>query len=89
MTDEVLPVNPLRWMCQSCDWAGIDGEVLRAPNPFDPSGVIGGCPKCKAVDDFVPGCDALGCDMVATCGYPSPDGYRRTCERHYVDKPAR
>lgn len=51
------PVRPLRWLCQSCDWTGDDGELLRAPSPFDASDTIVGCPKCKAVEDIANACD--------------------------------
>lgn len=75
-------VRPLRWMCQSCDWIGNDGELLRAPNPFDAGDTIVGCPKCKAVEDIANACDEPGCGQEATCGFPAPGGYRRTCGKH-------
>lgn len=28
-------------------------------------------------------CDEPGCLEKATCGFPTPDGYRRTCHKHY------
>jgi len=72
----------IRWMCQSCDWIGDDAELLRAPSPFDAEDTIVGCPKCKAVDDFKSACDEPGCGQDATCGFPAPGGYRRTCGKH-------
>jgi hypothetical protein len=77
------PVRPLRWLCQSCDWTGDDGELLRAPSPFDATDTIVGCPKCKAVEDIVNACDEPGCTREATCGFPDPGGYRRTCGGHF------
>lgn len=82
-------VRPLRWQCQSCDWTGDDAELLRAPNPFNPADTICGCPKCRAADDFVNTCDEPGCDKEAQCGFPSPQGYRRTCSRHAYADPVR
>jgi hypothetical protein len=32
-------------------------------------------------------CDEPGCERIAGCGYPVPDGYRRTCHEH-IDKDA-
>ena len=29
------------------------------------------------------GCQAEGCYQPATCGTPTPDGYKRLCYRHY------
>lgn len=82
------PVRPLRWLCQSCDWIGDDAELLRAPNPFDPDSIICGCPKCKAVDDIINACDEPGCVRQASCGFPTQNGYRRTCGRHAYADPA-
>src|SRR5574343_1782521 len=83
MLNEQPPPRPLRWLCNSCDWIGSDAELLRAPNPFDSSDAIVGCPKCKAVEDVVNACDEPRCDREATCGFPDPGGYRRTCGSHY------
>lgn len=55
--------RPLRWLCQSCDWAGSDAELLRAPSPFDATDTIVGCPKCKAVEDMAHAYDEPGCDI--------------------------
>ena len=76
-------MNDTRWLCQSCDWAGTDEELLRAPSPFDGE-IIVGCPKCKAVEDIVSACDEPGCDRPSTCGFPVPGGYRRTCGKHLL-----
>jgi Zn finger protein HypA/HybF involved in hydrogenase expression len=74
-------VRPLRWICRSCDWVGT--EHLYAANPFDPHTDIVGCPKCKAVEDLCSACDEPGCNREATCGFPDPGGYRRTCHKHF------
>jgi len=75
-------VRPLRWLCNTCGWNGADAELLRAPSPFDAADAIVGCPKCRAVNDVENACDEPGCDMPATCGFPAPGGYRRTCGKH-------
>jgi hypothetical protein len=73
-----------RWGCNSCDWLGLETYLLRAPNPFDQGETeILGCPKCKAVDDFLECCDEAGCEQEASCGFPTESGYRRTCWKHY------
>ncbi len=33
-------------------------------------------------------CDVRGCGRAATTGFPSEQGYRRTCEKHYKAAPA-
>jgi len=77
--------RPLRWKCQTCNL--INSELLEAPNPFDASLTIYGCPGCKDVNCFVNICDEPGCTDEATCGWPDEDRiYRRTCYRHYASK---
>ena len=71
-----------RWKCNDCDWIGDIGQLLKAPNPFAPGYGISGCPECKCVEDFTEVCDEPGCDKNAGCGFPTPDGYRRTCYEH-------
>lgn len=73
-----------RWGCNSCDWVGIEIEMLCAQSPFDHETEILGCPKCKAIDDFFAICDEPGCHMPAGCGFPTDKGYRHTCSKHYV-----
>jgi hypothetical protein len=71
-----------RWRCTDCGWTGNESELLSAPNPFAPEGTILGCPNCKTVDQFDEMCDEPECDQRATCGFPTPTGYRRTCFDH-------
>ena len=73
-----------RWRCSDCNWIGNDGELLSAPNPFYPDDTILGCPNCKQIGEFIELCDEPGCDRPATCGSPTPSGYRRTCFDHSV-----
>ena len=89
MNEETLPaavgarlepgVRPLRWLCQACGWNGDDAALLRAPSPFDDADMVVGC---RAVNEVENACDEPGCDMPATCGFPAPGGYRRTCGKH-------
>ena len=90
MNTEAMPaqgqvdVEVRRWGCNSCDWIGPETDLLRALNPFDHGETeILGCPKCKAVDDFLAVCDEPGCDKEVTCGFPTETGYRTTCGKHY------
>jgi hypothetical protein len=81
LTDATEPL-PMRWLCRCCAWAGWDAELLMAPSPFDASDTLVGCPKCKAAGELDNACDEPGCNQIATCGFPSPIGYRRTCGKH-------
>jgi hypothetical protein len=71
-----------RWRCDQCRWTGAAEEMLSAPNPFDLTETICGCPRCRTIDEFELLCDQDGCDDVASCGTPIPDGYRQTCFQH-------
>jgi hypothetical protein len=73
----------LYWRCTECNWRGTEAKLLTAPNPFDPRDTISGCPECKSANELVNACDEPGCKQDASCGWPSPKGYRRTCNTHY------
>jgi hypothetical protein len=75
-------VRPLRWLCNACGWNGNDADLLLAPSPFDAADTVVGCPSCRAVNEVENACDEPGCSMPATCGFPAPGGYRRTCGKH-------
>jgi hypothetical protein len=75
-------MSNLRFRCTECGWIGLSDAMLRAPHPFDPDDIISGCPSCKLIGTFVNLCDEDGCNQQATCGWPSPTGYRRTCYKH-------
>ena len=81
-----------QWKCSECNEISLETALLIAPNPFDETDTIGGCPLCLAVEGFTEICDETGCEGQATCGYPTKDGshggYRRTCWRHYDRNPA-
>lgn len=61
---------------------GDELEALSAPNPFQEGVTIEACPKCREMT-LVECCDEPGCNQQASCGFPSPGGYRRTCGNHY------
>jgi len=74
----------MKCCCQErrCDWVGDDSEMLTAPNPFDGSALVV-CPKCKTLESSVfTACDEPDCNRAATCGTPTPTGYRSTCYDH-------
>lgn len=73
-------------LCQECDWHGILADVQTAPNPFDMTEQIMGCPACHSVDSMRTVCDEPECRLPATCGTPTPDGYRQTCSKHIPSK---
>lgn len=77
MNDEQKP-----WKCECCSTITLRKDLLVAPNPFLPHDIILGCPVCKTVDDFTAVCDEPGCTQEGTCGFPTADGYRRTCSEH-------
>jgi hypothetical protein len=69
-------------LCEDCAWHGLQSEMLTAPNPFDATDTIHGCPKCKSVQSLLVACDEPGCWRETSCGTPTPSGYRRTCGQH-------
>jgi hypothetical protein len=68
--------------CCECNWRGTASEVLTAPNPWDDTDEVVGCPNCKNVNTIVAACDVAGCWKDASCGTPTPTGYRHTCFAH-------
>ena len=66
----------------NCGWKGEDTELLHAPNPFDPEDELTGCPGCKDVSSVKTCCDEPGCWDWWSCGTPTPEGYRGTCDKH-------
>lgn len=71
-----------KWVCEACRRISLDGEYLTAPNPFDPTDTLTGCPSCKAVNSLVGACDEPGCEKESSMGTPTTEGYRRTCYDH-------
>ncbi len=73
-----------RYLCDNrhCDWIGDESEMLRAPDPFNEGDMLYACPKCRD-QSLVLACDEPGCKKQATCGTPTPEGYRRVCGDHW------
>ena len=71
-----------RYKCMQCSNICEETAVLSAPNPFDATDTIVGCPSCKSVDSLVTACDEPGCTKEASSGWPSDKGYRHTCFEH-------
>ena len=80
-----LPEAPKRYKCGECDH--VCGEPLIAPNPFDPTWNISGCPSCKSVETMLYACQVEGCDEHSTSGVPGAYGYRYAwlCGDHYLE----
>lgn len=76
-----MPRSNHRWECE-CGWRGFISDMLKAPNPFDDTDMIHGCPSCKQIGEFTQMCDE--CWKPATCGTPTDGGYKRLCGDHYI-----
>lgn len=72
----------MKWRCESCNGISLGRELLTAPSPFDPDETLTGCPLCKSAEGFENICDEPGCKKHAGCGFPTSQGYRRTCYDH-------
>jgi len=74
-----LPEAPIRWLCEECDYVGM---YETAPNPFDLSDTITGCPSCQSVDSFVAAC--WKCNRHGTMGCTNSTEYRYiySCYEH-------
>ena len=85
-----MPIDYRKYkrFCLECPWRGLQGDLLRATNPFDESDSISGCPRCHSIDSAVPACDEEGCWEPVTCGTPIEEDedtgkkYRNTCSKH-------
>ena len=78
-----LPSCEERWICPNCEAIFPATTALRAPNPWDASLVLVGCPLCKEIGEYRLCCDQYPCEEPVSCGWSSPAGYRRTCSEHY------
>jgi hypothetical protein len=72
-----------KYICINCDWVGT--VPLKAPNPFYEHDTLYGCPNCKSAETIRVGCDVEGCTNECTCGFPTTNGYRRVCGKHYAE----
>lgn len=66
-----------------CGWHGLLKDVLEADNPFVLGDKIYACPECREVGTIREACDEPDCWQPSTCGFPTENGYRRTCGKHY------
>ena len=64
-----------------CEWTGTTDQALSAPDPFNEGSTLYACPNCRDMT-LVRACDVPGCKRAASCGTPTPDGYRNTCGEH-------
>jgi hypothetical protein len=72
-----------RWRCEVCQTVTQEPDLLTAPNPFDPTETLTGCPNCKQAEArFALLCDEPGCNREASCGFPVEGGYRHACGTH-------
>jgi hypothetical protein len=71
--------------CRECEWIGETTQLLQAENPFELGDTLYGCPKCRSVNCFIRLCDEQGCTRDASCGWPSEEGYRQTCGKHWKE----
>ncbi len=72
----------LLFRCKECDWRGDESEIIRFDDPELKGNTWNICPRCRTAENFENLCDEPGCGRVAGCGWPSSDGYRRTCYKH-------
>lgn len=77
-----------KFVCdRRCGWHGVRSALLSAPDPFNEGESLSACPKCRDISDLEIACDEPGCWEPVSCGFPSPDGYRQTCGKHYQARP--
>jgi hypothetical protein len=69
--------------CRECSWRGEQDEIIQFADPEMAGNSWRICPNCRCAECFDNMCDEPGCQLVAGCGWPSPDGYRRTCYDHW------
>ena len=74
------------YRCNNCGNRLSDLAILEItvphPKPDQPPIHVSQCPECGDVEGFTLLCDEPGCDRDASCGWPSPSGYRQTCHEH-------
>jgi hypothetical protein len=69
--------------CDECGWIGGDKDIARVDDPSGSGVTWNVCPQCRAAEQFTNLCDEPDCKTPATAGWPSPEGYRRTCGHHF------
>ena len=72
--------------CDQCRHIMPEDDVLMPKLPAHPKTgieeVVSQCPQCGCVEEFTNICDEPGCKREAGCGFPTENGYRRTCGEH-------
>ena len=71
---------------RECNWKGFEGDVLKAPNPFEPKEEMFACPDCRDYESLYPACQIDGCWNMAIAGVKTDSGYKRLCRDHYSDQ---
>jgi len=66
--------------CKDCGWAGRETDMAHIDDPEMEGNQWKICPQCRSAEQFEELCDE--CGNLATCGSPTPAGYRRTCFEH-------
>lgn len=74
-----------RYKCTDCH--KVTESPVIGPHPFVEGETIIGCPDCREVESTLRRvCTFLHCEEIATCGFPTKDGYRHTCGTHYREQ---
>jgi hypothetical protein len=75
-----------KWVCQECRFIGAMEDFDHVQDPrSDLVWVV--CPECRTPSHVTMACDEPGCSEDSTCGFPTEAGYRRTCGKHYRQRP--
>jgi len=79
-----LPEAPDSYLCEECDQ--VTAIYLSAPNPFDRTDTITGCPNCQSVDSLVRAC--WKCNRRGTIGTTASTEFRyiHTCFEHNPER---
>lgn len=73
-----------RWRCKECYQIWTVAQLEQVFDSKSDSGEFWNiCPGCRAAENFDLICDVPTCKMAVSAGWPSPEGYRRTCSNHY------
>jgi len=73
----------MRKVVCGCGWRGIETQLLRAPDPFNPGDELTACPDCRQQGELRMACETDGCWKESSCGGTFADGvYRNTCGPH-------
>ena len=71
-----------KWICTECNYLGPMKSFDQVPDPRG-SDTWTVCPQCRAPEHVAQVCDEPGCRKESSCGFPTPQGYRRTCGDHF------